>query len=292
MSILLSVREQPAGGPVSAEVKPPAANFPLAGSRIALLIHGYNNTERDALDSYGQFLADSHIEGALAVGQVCEFVWPGDKPWGIVSALSYPLELSPAADSAAALYRFLKQLQAPGGWPLEVALVCHSLGNRLLLDLLGNYVNDANPPRIRFHAGCLMAAAVPVFMVDAGGALLGAAAVLQRTRVLYSARDDVLHWAFPLGESSAGEGFLPTAVGRHGDPTGLWQQRDDMITYGHSDYWAGTRSAECAASFLGVAVAASTPESAIPARATPARADLEARDLPERETPARSLASG
>jgi hypothetical protein len=293
MSILLSVRTQPEGGPVAPEVAPPAANFPLAGSRIAILIHGYNNTERKALESYGKFLADSQIGGALAVGQVCEFVWPGDKPWGMFSALSYPAEIGPARESAAALYRFLKQLQPPGGWPLEIALVCHSLGNRLMLELLGNYVNDPNPPGIRFHTGCMMAAAVPVFMVDAGGALRSAAEALDRTVVLYSARDGVLHWAFPLGETVAGEGFLPTAVGRHGDPeSGLWLERDDMGTYGHSDYWSGTRSAAIVASFLGVAVERQTPESVIPARDTPEGVAVEGRSLIDREMPTRSLASG
>jgi hypothetical protein len=68
----------------------------------------------------------------------------------------------------------------------------------------------------------------------------------------------VLHWAFPPGETAAGKGFFPQAVGLFGNPLALWTERFDLQPYDHGIYFYGKgtddRSARYVAQFLGAAV--------------------------------------
>lgn len=286
----ISVRHDDVGGPFAPDVSPSPDKFKLTTSRILILIHGYNNPLKDARESYAEFLKNSGLDGIAKVGQVCGFFWPGDKDWSVFSFLSYPLEITPAIKSAEALHRFLSQLKPPGGWPLEVTIVCHSLGNRVGLELIKKYISDNRPRNMSYQAACLMAAAVPVPMVEDPDKLLPAALEIQRSLVLYSASDAVLHWAFPVGQTTAGEGFFPRAVGRFGEPSvTLWEQRSNMVNYGHGDYWYLTESANAVAKFLGLAVENKLAESAIPEHSLPEMADLRERKLPERELQTRTL---
>jgi hypothetical protein len=279
-AVVLSARTEKKGGDVAERVwvKQGALAHP---TRITLLVHGYNDPEDEALASYAEFLAHSGLDGTLAAGQVCEFVWPGDKRWGVLSAAAYPFEIGKARESAARLYEFLKGVQTANGWPLEVQLVCHSLGNRLLLELLERWLDDGSPPALRFTACSLMAAAVPVPMVEDGGALGPAAGAPGKTLVLYSGSDAVLHWAFPPGETAAGEGFFPQAIGRAGEPAGRWSERAQMAGYGHGDYWPGADSAKSVLAFLGGAPERALPEAAIPEHALPEPAAIGSRELPQ-----------
>ncbi len=286
---MLSARTRPAGGPVADSLSVSPAPMPHA-RRVTLLVHGYNNTAPEALASYGEFLAHTGLEASLAAGQLCEFLWPGDEDWGILRPLAYPFEIPVAREAAQRLYAFLAALQPAGGWPLEVRLVCHSLGNRLLLELLAAHCAAGSPEALRFTVCCLMAAAVPVYMVEDGGELRAAAAAPGRTLVLFSQADAVLRWAFPLGQSAAGEGFFPTAVGRNGDPAaGLWSAREAMPGYGHGDYWPGAASAARVTEFLGGASARPLPASALGGHALPEPAQAAARTIADRSLPARSL---
>jgi len=277
----LSARADDTGGPVAEAVKPAPDHLPLLTSRILILVHGFNNSRSQASASYQKFFDNSGLGGVSAAGQACAFYWPGDKDWSWFSFVSYPSEITPAKDSAALLHRFLKGLRPPGGWPLEIALVCHSLGNLL---------SDPEAPRLNYRAACFMAAAVPVTLVEDPTQLRPAALAPQRTLVLHSASDAVLHWAFPPGETSAGDGFFPQAVGRFGEPSGgLWSSRSDMglHSYGHSDYWDHAESAAAVASFLAIAVDRPTPESATPTRSMPPPRTLPTRSLAPRGLPDR-----
>lgn len=285
----ISVRHDDVGGSVAQDVFPPPEKFTLTTSRILILIHGYNNTLKNARESYGEFLKNSGLDGMAKVGQVCGFFWPGDKDLSVFSFLSYPLEVTPAIKSAEALHRFLSKLKPPGGWPLEVIIVCHSLGNRVGLELIKKYISENRPGNMCYQAACLMAAAVPVSMVEDPGNLLPAALEMQRSLVLYSASDAVLHWAFPVGQTAAGEGFFPRAVGRFGEPSvRLWDQRCSMVNYGHGDYWFLTESADAVRQFLGLAVENKLAESAIPEHSLPKTADLRVRELPDRAVQTRT----
>jgi len=276
----LSVRVDSVGGAVGDHVDP--ENWRSANSRVVILMHGYNNTKKAAKDNYVAFvklLAALGVPEQSTYGQIVGFYWPGDAPLGKLSFLSYPTEMGPARKSAELLANFLVAARAPRGLPLQVILVCHSLGNRVALELIRTL--GATIGRGSLVQGlCLMAAAVPVSMVE-DLSKLGGAARATRTRVLYSKSDTTLHWAFPPGETAAGEGFFPQAVGLFGNPIGLWSDRFDLQPYNHGDYWLGlssdNRSAAHAARFLGAptpvplsttktAIRALPPTNSIPSR--------------------------
>jgi hypothetical protein len=109
--------------------------------------------------------------------------------------------------------------------------------------------------------------------------------------VLYSKGDEVLHWTFPLGETAAGEGFFPTAVGRTGGPPNTWHVPNAMShageAYSHGSYWPGEESATVAAFALGGAPAADTPENAIASIPPPMKNTIAARAIPARSLLAR-----
>ena len=272
---------------VAEQIDPPSLP---ANSRIVVLIHGYNNDRAAAEKAYGAFATDAALDDGTRA--VCEVFWPGDKRWGPVSFASYPLEIKPAVATAKLLEAYIAALPVPGVWPLQVVLICHSLGNRVGLEIMSEYINAPERPQIDYSF-CSMAAAVPVRFVELGGTLLAAAMRARGHVIMYSRGDRVLHWGFPIGETLAGEGFFPSAVGRHGEPAQLWGPSTSYEMshaggerYQHGDYWPGTESAEVARAFLsGVPVppvaSRATDQSDIPSRTTPL-ADTPARALPTR----------
>ena len=286
----LTVRTRRAGGPVADEVREVTPPFPHGRRRVVLLVHGYNNSEAAARASYSEFTEELRKTGtgtAALLADLGKVYWPGDAELGPVSFLSYPWEIGPAKDSAARLAKYLPTLVGPGGTPTEIHLVAHSLGNRLILELLDRLAALPSATA-RFGGTCLMAAAVQVDMVEAGGRLWPGATLSRKTLTLYSRDDAVLRWAFPLGQTAAGEGFFPTAVGRFGQPPGLWTERREMSGNGHSDYWKDPRSAALVARFLGVAVPGEIQASTIARRPLPdVRPSLTTavadRPLPKRE---------
>lgn len=86
-----------------------------------------------------------------------------------------------------------------------------------------------------------MAAAVPVFKVQPGGRLAQAMEHAGTVRILYSGDDAVLRYAFPPGQTLAGndEGVFPAALGLHRPPPGVAGRIDPVVVNGasHSDYW-------------------------------------------------------
>ena len=200
--------------------------------QILRLSFGWFDVERRNLrDTLNADLIASLLDG-LGVseqsmfGQIVAFYWPGDARLGKISFLSYPTEMGPARRSAELLANFLIPIRGPRGFPLQVILVCHSLGNRVALELI-RVLGPPSGPGSLVQGLCLMAAAVPVAMVE-DLSKLGRAARATRTRVLFSKSDTTLHWAFPPGETAAGEGFFPQAVGLFGNPIGLWADRFDL----------------------------------------------------------------
>ncbi|HSK42879.1 MAG TPA: alpha/beta hydrolase, partial [Candidatus Binatia bacterium] len=238
---------------------------------LLILIHGYNNSRIDALTSYGQFLDNLRTKFPTQTGQIAEFHWPGDELNKIISTLSYPNQIKPAIESARELATFLAGLQHAG--PMVINLVGHSLGCRVIMELLAHWTGGL-PPGIFIGAVILMAAAVKVKAIDEGGALRAAAVLTLKNPALYSKGDPVLKWAFPMGETAAGEGFFPTAVGRTGGPPSTWHVSTPMShdgqAYVHGSYWPGDESSTAVAFALGGAPASGTPENAIASAPPPA----------------------
>jgi hypothetical protein len=288
----LTLRERSAGGSVRDAVRELTPPFAQGRRRVVLLVHGYNDTEDAARRSYDAFTDDVDALGPGAralLADIGKLYWPGDAGLGPLSLLSYPSEIAPATECAEKLAAYLRTLAGPGGTPTEFYFVCHSLGNRVILELLDRLA--ATPaPLGQVTAVVLMAAAVPVDMVEDDGPLFPGATLPGKTLALYSRDDNVLRWAFPLGETAAGEGLFPTAVGRFGEPPGVWTERQELTGDDHSDYWGDPRSAARVARLLGVVVAreieaVAPAERALPAAVSPAVREIGVRGLPTRRAP-------
>jgi len=273
----MSVRKQPVGGDVAASVS--ATGTPMNGRREAtLFIHGYNNNQKEADGSFDALSNDLNAISPATDFGLFGFYWPGDTHIKIISALSYPVELGPAKDSATRLFEFLRGLSGPGGTPMVVRIVAHSLGCRLTLELLQRFLQSMQQIQVVFGSISLMAAAVPVGKAQRDGEF-GAAIQAVKSQALYSTVDRVLQLAFPLGETAAGDGFFPQAVGRHGNPA-IWSGPALRMNYAHGDYWSGKESASAVAAFLGAPVHPLPVGNNIAVHDTPVSDGIHDRDLP------------
>lgn len=281
----LSVRVSPVGGDVADTVSATPPDWLLGRRHVVLLIHGFNNTLDAARASYRKEFAD-------VLADVGFFFWPGDIRGGeLISATSYASQINSARMSARRLADYLGGAFGPGGTPSAVSLVSHSLGGRLVLEALRLVLDEARPwPDVRFVA--LLAAAVPIDLVNEGQALEPAARTPHALAVFYSFKDLVLRFAFPAGQALAFalgiEGAdYSQAVGRFGRPEGLTPNRFDT-GFGHSGYWPSQATAERVAGLLGAAVPRELSVRSLSDGAGP-----EDRALPPaRSTPVRSLVAG
>jgi pimeloyl-ACP methyl ester carboxylesterase len=251
----------------------PQASPPLSAQSI-ILIHGYNDSLVQAREAYASFLNPNYdpqrvrslpsgawtayidllkgdtLDSISRWGEVCLVFWPANV-WGGLSALAYVQELKLAAASAPALATALLGLKRSP--QPQAALVCHSMGNRLALQML-----EVPNPSIQCRSMCLMAAAVAVQMVTGSAQpyFWPPIAAIEKKRVLYSGSDVVLSTGFPIGEAAAGEGIGLKAIGHAGKPSYAFPDRIDMKPYGHGDYWAaigdanGTTSRDLLLDFL------------------------------------------
>jgi hypothetical protein len=284
----LSVRERgrDAGGSVIA-VHYGSDSETLAGKGLALvLVHGYNNSHDAARAAFEQFILD--LEDATGFTPlpwpVFGVQWPGDESNPVASAACYPFKVAVAETAATRIIDHLATLFGPGGAPLTLCIVGHSLGCRVIADLLAGLAARPTPINVVVDRVALMAAAVPVAHVDSGGDLRRGIQATRGVCILYSTSDTVLHYAFPPGQTAARDGWFPTAVGRFGDPASAWTRRQPMAGekggYGHGDYWPGAESAAAVAAFLGSAVAARTPTSAVASHSLPAENAIGSRTTP------------
>lgn len=297
----LSVRERgkKKGGKVVAAYDTSGHDTIDGLGRVLLLVHGYNNSVDVALRSFTAFVNSlEQLAGRPSLPwSVFGVHWPGDERNPVVSLFSYSGKIAVSRHSAAELFDYLKSRRGPAGAPMAISIVAHSLGTRLTLELVERFratASTAGAAQVVLERLILMAAAVPEFRVEEHGSLRAAARFTRAVCVLHSTGDRVLQLAFPPGQTLGGDGFFPTAVGRHGHPTSAWQLALPMADtsggrakkYGHSSYWSGRESASAAAAFLGLPVAV-----------VPAARALEEHDLPEpyeiesRELEARTLSA-
>lgn len=241
------LREQPEGGALPAPGTLLCYPQVLARRECLVLIHGYNNHAGEAAAAYIGFrhrecgwfddLTPEKLENAIGDAH-----WPGDSAWaGPLDWLDfafYPFAVGVAKNAGPQLADLLHRLPN-----LErVHFIAHSLGCRVALETIARLRADGYPAMGRV---CLMAAAVPCEMVESGGrfeALLRSLAVDGvEVRVLHSTEDRVLRFAFPPGQTAAGE---PTvrALGLNGPPVDMpgrganvSELRIDGAT--HGDYW-------------------------------------------------------
>ena len=213
-----------------------------------LLIHGYNNSFEEAVESYEGFrkrqreIGKKPKKSIVAGGKLLEVFWPGEVDLWIFSALSYPAVADHPKTAAEKIADVLENDFVAGDFKF-VDIIAHSLGCRVAVELMHILQNKSN---VYVRKAVLMAAAVPTFRLDPSDDLRKALdSVKEGVLSLYSEDDKVLAWAFPPGQTLGGDGFFPTALGREflvGDrvPDGLSQVRNRGAD--HSDYWVGEDS--------------------------------------------------
>ena len=237
----ISVREEGTGGGVGAPRATPDGW--LDGRRhVVLLVHGYNADTDDARRSFDAFLRMLPARFPPA-GRV---YWPGDADWGIFSAASYPWKIPVARDAAGHLAGFVSKLRGPGGGPIELTLVGHSLGCRVILELLED-LSWLKATRAVVRVVVLMAAAVPHDLLEVGGLLRRSALGPLHRHVYFSDDDRILRFAFPVGQAAAQllgmePGDSLEAVGLHGHPVSYPSRSRDLSGNRHSDYWKDRRA--------------------------------------------------
>lgn len=263
----LDMRQHPEGGQVQAPCQSNWAHRqPRRQTDLIVLVHGFNNNRCEAQEAYVGFRGRQRGLLARQDGQRLEDMlgdafWPGDAdfagPLDMVDFLVYPATIQTARETAAVLRDYLLTRNDV----LNLHLVGHSMGCRVILETI-RLLLEADPGiQARLRKVCLMAAAVPTLAAFPGGALEAAFRAADQVLVLHSSADTVLHFAFPPGQTLAGDGFFPTAIGRHGDVPAHPGHVDVKPVEGakHSDYWGWTATnpsgfaARFVAEFLGIA---------------------------------------
>lgn len=200
------------------------------GKDVLLATHGFNNDRAqgiEALSRWGGLL--TLPDSAAYVG----VLWPGDSE--SLKALCYPEEPAQAMDAGARLGAFVEQnLQNAK----SISFASHSLGARVIL----NAITSMTTRQVR--RAIVMAGAV-----DDHCLTQEFSCVQQQVdviSVLASQEDDVLRWAFPIGDLAAeivdrDHPWWESALGRFGPAqTPQHYQPPCQIPkewgYGHDDY--------------------------------------------------------
>ncbi len=295
----LSVRsdlEPNHGGEVRDEVYDPDRLAMSGASHILILAHGFNNTAKEAQESYNKQLEALQEAGLdkrpVGPDAIALFQWPGDLAISpirnaIIDSLGYSLDLRQAFKAADRLADFLASLPKAGGEPaaLKISFIGHSLGCRLILEAL-NRLNRGAPS---FDVVSLMAAAVPVELILAGKPLVPRIAVPRRLLKFFSEKDLVLQFAFPAGQQLASNQGIERAayreaVGRHGNPAGFGEP-NPRHNNGHSDYWKDKVAAKVFVSTLDPTAPLPLIGREIGAHDLPAQNEMPGREMQSRNLP-------
>lgn len=240
-------------------------HFSWSGERYVWLVHGYNVDANAAMATYQSFRA-ALPSRAVARWRICYVFWPGDWWVRLARVVVYPWRLGSAEVAGEEFGRVLDECNKQSNRSVEHIVIAHSLGCRVVLNALAQMETKACRITV-----VLMAAAVPVSELlsepkrknEVPEDELEARASVAEGRwrkalkekakvriVMFSPHDEVLMYAFRIGESVARSGFLPQAVGLHGLPAGIWTERHHMNGFRHSSYWCSALTSEFASGLL------------------------------------------
>ena len=285
----VSLRERDSGGGIGEAMEYPSGALTSQSSAV-LLIHGYNNGVKDATAAYKRFVTLQESLGRVNAHVVAVY-WPGDNWEG---PLFYMQALKRVPEIAERLARAIHRAARARAF-FRLSIIAHSLGCRLTLETIAQLqtILNAEPvPGFVLERVVFMAGAVPTFALEPDSKkprpLRGALQFFRGALNMFSEADKVLHFAFPPGQTAAGGGLFPTALGRRQWVAGsdvyppMRQERNQGAD--HSDYWGGNskntasinQAARIARSFIDLGGA--------PAREIAARTTASAATLPARST--------
>lgn len=163
----------------------------IAGKRVTVLIHGYNNEQRDVLDSYRTIDEQMRLLGFLGRANspyeaLIGFAWPGG-----ATGVSFPFARARAEDAAPRLRQLLASLRGAGA---IVDLNSHSLGAHVTFEAL----RDASPSVVRNAWN--FASAVDNESVEKGERYFEAVQRCQKFYVFHSKNDPVLRVWYRVGD--------------------------------------------------------------------------------------------
>jgi Alpha/beta hydrolase of unknown function (DUF900) len=178
----------------------------VQGRDVLLGTHGFHVKRADGISNL------SHWSEWIQLGANGVFIgvlWPGDARW--IPFVDYPFEGNEAIKSGQLLAEFLDKYFVGVN---SISFASHSLGARVVLETIRN-VSD--PSRLRTIT--IMAGAIDDTCLSDEYAK--AAAQMSRVSVLASNCDDVLKWAFAVGNPVAGivtrgDPYWHGALGRFG----------------------------------------------------------------------------
>ena len=199
---------------------------------LLFVTHGFNVNRargRQALQSWEQW--QSLLPSVLYVA----VLWPGDSAW--IPAVDYPIEGDEAISSGNLLAGFILEYLADAA---SLSFSSHSLGARVVLQTIRGIAESRRVSHLMLMAGAIDDTCLADEYRDA-------AERVDRISILSSYHDQILHWAFPLGNFLAGIvtrdcPYWHAALGREGPSSTLggkveqgWQIPDPWH-YGHHHY--------------------------------------------------------
>lgn len=222
MIYLLDFREQRSGGAVvpgyltrPGETGGSAAEDELrAESSVTFLLHGFNV---DRPDGRRQLLELATLLAGEVAGGLVATLWPGDHWLGALNfwlgAVSYPVEGQDADDTAVELVRFIERVIPPGR---SISFASHSLGARVVMET----IRELRESDHLFNQVCLMAAAIDDDSLASALEYRNSVEASRRIAVLSSKQDNVLKYAYPVGDLLEAFAFWSEssglALGYHG----------------------------------------------------------------------------
>lgn len=290
----LCIRMKPAGGAVADVLKECPPGFAGGLGRLVAFVHGYSDSYSGGTRNYEAFLKLLDAEWGPPPGRLVpdlgRLFWPGDKDWGMLSLISFPLELEPADESASRLAAFIETV-GKRERPVRLDIIAHSLGCRVVLNALTILAKSHAGSQgthmvgsVEVHTVCLMAGAVPVEYVGPGEKYWDGVSLPRRMSCLYSHADPVIGLAAPLGYTAAGERFFPPCIGYAGPPAGFPGSGEEIYGAGHGDYWAGEIAANRVAGMLDLgAVTWRIQERSVTANELPLPGETLTNELPVRD---------
>ena len=195
----------------------------IRGRHVLIATHGFNVNRWDGIACL------SNWGSILQLPQASAFVgllWPGDSIWA--HGLDYLVEAKVADDAGVMIAEFVDTNFATAA---SVSFASHSLGARVILSTISNMSLPVR--QVTIMAGAVDDNVLTNEFADAAGKI-------GKISVLSSAKDEVLTWAFPLGNLASGiiavgHPWWHAALG-HAGPAQPWPG-NMTAPYGIPDNW-------------------------------------------------------